>query len=288
MNETLPQPQHTEEKPLESKQERIDHINEVISAGIDDFNEKQEYDKKYEEAKRVLEIEKVKNRTQETYSVGTEFAADKKSKQASMLKKMIVWGSMVLGLSSIAKEATANTGGDKQGTKKETVKSVENTQELTDQEKTDWGEYVTYTKDLHLNTDPRMKSRAFAHQVLEDFIKSLNGRPTTLDQEQVLRIQKEFAKMREWTLKKIKNHEKINGHYVEFDDGVTENQFMANLSNPDDIAGPQTLRYFGEDYTQMIKELKFHFKDVEYIASVQKMPLVEGKFVSMKESKEEK
>jgi hypothetical protein len=298
MNETTPQPEHTQENPVEKTlHTKIENMNDVINERIDSFNEQQEYEQKLEEAKHSLEERK--NRTQDAYLRGTTFTADRAPKQASSFKKIVLWGSMALGLSSLAKEAAGqqkiNT--DKEGIKNERVKSIEDGQELTEQEKADWGAYVTYTKEHHFDKDPRMNNRAFAHQVLEDFIKSLNGHPTTVNQEQVIRIQKEFATLREWILKKIKNHEKINGHYVELEEGVTEDQFMAHLSNTDAIAGPQTLRYFGADYVQMIKELKIHLNDltgkekgidVEYMASVQKMPLISGEFVSMKENKDEK
>jgi hypothetical protein len=303
MNEKAPYPSDEQEFLGPTTERPPEDSNEMYLRAIEISEEqKKAQDHTDDEKWKNLEIElEIKMRALKDQEEAEKNSNKKESTgfkvPVAVRKGVLVGLTTLFGLLPHKSHGHEKMNTDKEGTKKEAIKSVEDTRDLTEQEKADWGAYVTYTKENHFDTDPRMNTRVFAHKVLEDYIKSLNGRPTTVNQAQVLRIQKEFAKLREWTLKKIKNHEKVNGHYIELEDGVTEEQFMANLSKFDDIAGHQTLRYFGADYVQMLKEVNVHLNDLtgkgkgidaQYIAEVQKMPLVAGEFVSMKETKDEK
>lgn len=265
-------------------------LNEVYTEAREDFYKKQEEaDKlKAEEIKKSLENTPLRATTTEAAKQeGTTFAPKTEKKSTnSFLKKAAVWGGLTLAglFSSKDAQAQKKMNQDKEGIKKEVV--LENVKELSAQEKGDWGEYVTYVKERGLDKDERMNHRAFANQILHEFLAQHKG-TTTLNEEQVLRIQADFQKLREWTVEKIKNHEQINGHYVEFAEGVNEDNFMANLSELDKIAGPKTIRYYGADYDQMMSEQKTNLKDlggkginVEYSSVTKKGKPTAGDFVS--------
>jgi hypothetical protein len=269
------------EKELMAK-EAADHIDAAETA----FSaEKAENEEKIAELKQsiISTANELPVEQQHSEKEGTSFTAPAaSSKKAGFWKKATVFGGMAIGLfagknaDAQQKDASDKGWSNKFKTEAPLQKKVQTVAEraayemehhkaLTLQEMGHWGEYVTHVKGLGLDHDARMNNRAFANKVLHDYIAEYNSThstPTTLNEEQVLRIQVEFKKLREWTLAKIKNHEKISGHYVEFDDGVTEQNFMASLSNPDIIAGPETVRYFGADYQQMLSEETTHLNNV--------------------------
>ncbi|MDB5255050.1 MAG: hypothetical protein JWL92_426 [Candidatus Nomurabacteria bacterium] len=134
-----------------------------------------------------------------------------------------------------------------------------------------------------------MNGRVFASKILKEFIAEHPG--TSLNEEQVIRIQKEFAKLRSWILKKVKNREKVNGAYWEIDGNITsDDEFMPNLSKNDGIAGPQTLREFPKEYEQMVRETIVHFNKLEgrdlnlTSVSMKKEKPTGGSYLSMNES----
>lgn len=133
-------------------------------------------------------------------------------------------------------------------------------EKVTDAVKQEWPKYVQFYHDrvhaLGLEGNPILNSREFDNKILNEYIKDNEG--TSLSIPIIKNIQEEFINYKAWLLDKIKNKIKVNGHLQEFAEGVTEENFMVNLSKAEGIAGPLTTRNLPDTFWTFIEETKLN------------------------------
>ena len=117
----------------------------------------------------------------------------------------------------------------------------ESKETITNQLRNDWNNYVQWLESKHLKGDASLDHNGKGIQMLLEYIKEHPG--TSLSVDKVDDIQEEFRRYREWSLAEIKSGRSA------FGTGVTEQNYMARLSDADGIPGQYTTQHsFPESY----------------------------------------
>lgn len=119
---------------------------------------------------------------------------------------------------------------------------------ITNKERLAWNDYVKYLDKKGIKGKPELDKDGLGFKALEDYRKEHPDTPIT--KELIPVIQKDFSKYRDYSLDIIKN-KKVDpqtGHRMTFGPGVTEDNFMTNLSQVDGYPGSKTTSFAYPNY----------------------------------------
>ncbi len=127
--------------------------------------------------------------------------------------------------------------------------------EITNKHREDWNNYVLWLEKIGMKGDPRLDEGGLGNQLLQSYIKDVNPK-SSLSVDIVAPIQKDLSQYREWSLSEVKAGRRALG------EGVTEDNFLKDLSIVDGYAGHKTTSYmFPRIYMEVAEKGKKKVQD---------------------------
>lgn len=120
---------------------------------------------------------------------------------------------------------------------------------VTNQMREDFNKYVAWLDKRGMKGHPSLDKNNLGNNMLAKYIKETPGTSLTLDS--VIPIQNEFTKYRNWSL------DQISQGKAAFGEGVTEENYLRDLTKVDGIPGQRTTSYtFPKQYLETFVDNK--------------------------------
>lgn len=121
--------------------------------------------------------------------------------------------------------------------------------QVTNQTRSDWNNYTKWLQKRGMSGDPKLDTNNLGNNMLKKYIAE--NPETTLTPELVAPIQHDFANLRHFLIDNVKKNK------GEFAPGVTEDNFMQELSQVDGYPGSLTSKHsFPSEYMNTFQDGK--------------------------------